>query len=323
MDENSIPLSIAKSVAESAGKESINKLADFFGGLFPFFGLRKKGVDAYVQEIQNSNLSPDIKMLTIANTKRTFRELQNQEAIAKIALEVAKDGTDFGETSAVDEEWFDRFMDSAKFVCAEEAQVIWGHVLAGEFEKPNSFPPQTIRILSELPSYYAKVFSNICSLSVELIFADTEGKPKIIFPALVMSNNIDEEYLSSLGINFTSLSELNLLGLLQFEPLAGFVKTLSKRSVPKLHLAYGNKVATIINYPDSNFPVGPVIFTQTGQKIANLIDTKIVDKHFDIIIEDLKKKGVVFSDSPQIEIIYIDKENYTLEYKLNTSQDRC
>ena len=34
----------------------------------------------------------------------------------------------------VNEEWLDRFMDSAKFVSQEEIQAIWGKILAKEFE---------------------------------------------------------------------------------------------------------------------------------------------------------------------------------------------
>ena len=58
-------LEIAKATAESVGKESANKLFEIIGGIFPFWGLKKKAVSTYISEIENSNLSPEVKMMAI------------------------------------------------------------------------------------------------------------------------------------------------------------------------------------------------------------------------------------------------------------------
>lgn len=41
-------------------------------------------------------------------------------------------------------------MDSAGFVSSEEIQWIWGKILANEFEKPGSTPPNMIRYCQKL-----------------------------------------------------------------------------------------------------------------------------------------------------------------------------
>lgn len=50
--QEEMALEIAKTAAGSAGKESVNKLAAVFGGVFPFFGLKRKAVSTYVEDIQ-------------------------------------------------------------------------------------------------------------------------------------------------------------------------------------------------------------------------------------------------------------------------------
>ena len=110
-----------------------NKVADLFGMLFPYAGIKKKAVDMYIEEIENSDLSTEAKMISLLNAKKTLKKIKNQKNIAEIAKENAKEGTDFSEKSGVSEEWFDRFMESASYVSSEEMQLVWGKILANEF----------------------------------------------------------------------------------------------------------------------------------------------------------------------------------------------
>ena len=158
-------IELAKAAAEGVGKESANKLASAIGGLFPFWGLKKKGIAVFINEIEKSNLSPEAKMMTIANAKRTYKQLKNQISIAKIAQDSAKVGTDFSSSSLVNDDWLDRFMDSAKFVSDEKVQYLWGNILAKEFEAPNSTPHSIIRILSEITPQYAKILKQYANLA--------------------------------------------------------------------------------------------------------------------------------------------------------------
>ena len=99
----------------------------------------------------------------------------NQSKIAKIALESAKEGTDFSESSSVDDDWLARYMDFAKFISNEDKQIIWGKILAGEFQSPGSTPPQLARILSEITEHHANIFNNICNLSTILSAKTSDG----------------------------------------------------------------------------------------------------------------------------------------------------
>ncbi|MGO5113460.1 DUF2806 domain-containing protein [Candidatus Avoscillospira sp. LCP25S3_F1] len=294
-------LEIAKATAESVGKESANKLFEIIGGIFPFWGLKKKAVSTYISEIENSNLSPEVKMMAIANAKKTYQYMKNQVTIAQIAQDVALEGTNFTATSKVDDEWLERFIDSAKFVSDEQVQLLWGNILAKEFEQPSSTPPSVIRILSEITPRYARVFQVICNLAVYIVPVDTTGK---IMPAqrhIILP--VDYSYLAQYGINFSELNELQMLGLIQFDPSIGYVIQYNSELNPKLHLIYGEKTATVLQYKDRHFPSGAVMLTRAGKAIARFSETEIIEGHYDAVCNFLKKNKVELADTPEIKVV--------------------
>lgn len=292
-------LEVAKAAAEAAGKESVNKLSIGIGGLFPFWGLKKKAVDAYINEITTSTLSPEAKMMAIANARKTYKERYNQLSIAQIVQKAAKPGTDFSEKSSVDDEWLERFMNSARFVSNEKVQLLWGNILAKEFENPNSTPPSIIRILSEITPRYAKIFETICNLAVEMVLTDNSEAIVETNHQIIMSN--DHEYLYKHEISFSTLNELQLLGLLQYEPM-GILISYENNEIPKFHITYDKKTATVIGYPDKAFPIGTVRLTDAGEVIAGFVDKQIIPSHFDAVIKYLEAHGVKFADTPEVSL---------------------
>ena len=284
-------LEISKAVAEAAGKESVNKLSLAIGGLFPFWGLKKKAIDTYIKEIEKSNIPPEVKMMSIANARKTYKQLSNQLSIAQIAQLSAHPKTDFSEGSLVDDEWLERFMDSAKFVSDEKVQWIWGNILAKEFENPNSTPPSIIRILSEITPQYAKIFESVCHLNVKISLIDQnditlDSMEQVIIPH-------DYDYLHTYGITFSSLNELQLLGLIQYEGM-GIGIVLENEKITKLSIQYGRHTATIKKYPDKHFPIGSVRLTDAGEVIAKFIGEQEIASHFKEVVKYLKSNDVVF-----------------------------
>ena len=114
------------------------------GMLFPYAGLTKKAVDMYIDEIEKSDMSPEAKVFSVVNARKTIKKIKNQKCIADIAMNNAKEGTDFSDKSGVSEEWLERFMDSAGFVSAEDIQIIWGKILANELETLGVIKLETI-----------------------------------------------------------------------------------------------------------------------------------------------------------------------------------
>lgn len=294
-------LEFGKAAGEAIGTESVNKLAEVIGGVFPFFGTKRKAVTTYISEIQNSDLSPEAKMMAISSTRKTYKQLKNQHSIANIAQKAAKDGTDFSPTAKVDDEWLERFMDSAKFVSDEKMQLIWGNILAKEFEEPDSVPPRLIRILSEITPSSANVFASLCRLCVNINLIDSNGiiLPGSSIPIVTAPDN--EKYLLDAGINFSSLTELNILGLIQYNGIQNYLLKFDASVFPQIRITYGTQVQIVNKYPSMRFPIGYVLLTDAGEYIARISNNDPIDGYFEKVIEFLNQSNVEFIETPETQ----------------------
>ena len=305
MDVGSAGIAAAKAAGEIAKEVGSDKIASILGSTFPFWGLKRRAVETYVKDIEGSNLPPETKAMLIINTRKTFREMKNQMAIADVAQSVARDGTDFSDASSVDDSWLSRFMDAGKHVSDEKVQFLWGNILAGEFETPGSTPPSVIRVLSEMTQKNAQVFANLCSLSCTLFLSDSKGEPCNTTPALIVpSIRAGDKLLTRLGINFSSVSELDTLGLLKLDVLSEYITKYSTADAPIIHIFYHNNVITCTSYPDRAFPIGCVLLTEVGECISRFVAKQNVVEYPDLLRSYLQgKRDVIISEMPQISIV--------------------
>lgn len=219
--------------------------------------------------------------------------------MAQIAHDIAKEGTDFSETSKVDEEWLERFMDAVKFVSDEKMQVIWGNILAKEFENPGNTPASVIRIMTEISPKNAKVFQQLCGMKVFLFPEDEQGKilsggSDYIIPIGTKSN-----YLESKGITLSTLNELEAVGLIKYDALAGYVK---KWKYPKVHILQGEEVLSVLEYDEEGFPVGNVMFTTAGKSIAGFTEEISNGDYQELIKAYMLEAGAKISEKSLVRI---------------------
>lgn len=305
-------MEMAKAFAEGAGKQSASNISEFLGGLFPFWGMKKKAVDVYVREIEQSNMSPEAKMMAIANTKKTFREFRNQAAIIDITCTTLGDGKiiDTDSLKNADSELINRLIDSSKFVSDEELQLLWGNVLAGELEHPGTTPKNVVRILSELSKEYATIFATLCSLRVRII-ADT-GKSIHDFGQEMMAF-ITSSYLQEMNINLDVILELEQLGLISFSNIGHYSRSIPQDQFPYIHIVYDNHVMTAFN-TISNFPTGHIMLTKVGRCISRFAPAHYNQQHMDGIKYYLENnQKLKFSLTPGIRIIEKYEEGYKIE----------
>lgn len=253
---------------EAAMEVTAGKLEKALGLVFPFAGLRKSAVSSYVEAINKSDLPAELKMYYIMNAKGTYKRLKNQAAIVDAAYSAAAPGTDFSDESEVDDSWLDRFLDAGKFISDEETQLLWGNILAGEFERPGSAPAAIIRVLSELSKKQAEAFMTICSMQCFLFILDESDNPVfgtdlIVFPPY--------DYLTYCpGINFpySLLTELDVIGVLRFEGLGEYYQKISEVSKHTNCLLCGDTVYEIKGWNSDSFPVGVVSLTDVGMYLS-------------------------------------------------------
>ena len=232
--------------------------------------------------------------------QKTYKQLNNQLSIAQIAQLAAKPGTDFSESSSVDDEWLERFMDSAKFVSDERVQLLWGNILAKEFEAPNSTPPSIIRILSEITPKYAKVFEVICSLAVDITFTNKNGDAVESIHQIILPHDYD--YLNQYDVCLSTLNELGSLGLIQFEAMMGLAMAYELSEAPQFHMEYGNDSVLAITYTDKRFPIGGVRLTDAGAVIAGFVNQQVIPSHFEAVKKYMETKGVKFATPIEIAV---------------------
>ncbi len=68
----------AEAALELATNENVlDKTVGLFGMLFPYLGTTKKTVDTYMSEIQNSDLSPDVKARLMLSAKSDLKRWKN------------------------------------------------------------------------------------------------------------------------------------------------------------------------------------------------------------------------------------------------------
>ena len=274
--------------------------------LFPYWGIKKKAIDVYIENVSKMDISPEEKAGLILGTKKTIKKLNNQQKIANIAVENAKNGTDFSHASGVDEDWLDRFMDSASYVSDEEVQIIWGKILANEFEKPGETPPNMIRILSEMTSSMAKAFSAVCNMTCVLFSIDPNGEftrasDKIIVPF----DNPD--FMKKTGVSFELLNELESEGLIKFDSLFGFITSVNLNE-EGLYVACENMVYDIESVEGEGLPIGNVVLTKTGESLKKVIEQNPMEGYCKLIEDYFKEKKVEFKYSNEYKLVIDDNK---------------
>lgn len=290
-----------------------NRMVELFGMIFPYAGIKKKAVDMYIAEIEQSDLSTEAKMISLLNARKTLKGIKNQKNIVEIAKDNAKEGTNFSEKSGVNEEWFDRFMESASFVSSEEMQLVWGKILANEFEQPGSTPRNMTRILSEFTQDYANAFRTLCSMKVLLVSLSEDDKIVQANWRNVIAFNQNEEYMRKIGISFELLNELETLGVIKVDTVAGYVATNMKEEKVLVYVN-GNIIETNSHGGDK-FPIGNVIFTSAGEALRKITETHTLEGYEDSIRRFLILNDVMVEKASLYNIvllgnrIHISKQN--------------
>lgn len=281
-----------------------NKAISALGMLFPYVGLTKKAVDMYISEIEKSDMSIDAKMFSVMNAKKTLKKIKNQKQIADIAMENTKEGTDFTETSGVSEEWLERFMDSAGFVSSEDMQLIWGKILANEFEKPGTTPPNMIRVLSEITPVLARAFRKICSMRIWVCPLLEDENIEMAFQTTFVPYNGHEDALREMGISFNILNELETLGVIKVSTIRGYVS--KKIDNAKVLLCIGDKLEVVNEHKKDQVPIGNVMLTSVGEALQRITESEEIPNYYEMVKEYVLKNGAKFAVEHDFQVTIED-----------------
>ncbi len=237
----------------------------------------------------------------------------NMESITEKALPRLDDKAN---PDAMENDWIMNFFDKCRMVSDEDMQQIWAGILAGEANNPGSFSRRTVNLVADLDKRYAELFKNLCG------FAWVIGN---IAPLLVFDAHA--EIYNRRGITFEVLAQLESLGLIRFDHVAGF-KLMGFRKKAKISYYGAPLELEFPNDCDNELPTGTAILTQAGQELAPICGSTLVEGFFEYVYDRWAEVSLVpprDPDQAKPESVTNDTEakiEGLLEYRELASQMR-
>lgn len=267
----------------------IEKISDAVGGLFKPYQIRrvsKAEADAEIIRAQAQIEITDIQRRALTRfIGEEAKKQKNMEDITEKAIPELKESS---QPQDLDDDWITNFFDKCRIVSDDQMQTLWAKVLAGEANAPGTYSKRTVNFLESLDKQDAELFTLLCRFVWTIVVQDP-----LVFDVQAMTYNM-------VGINFDSLTHLDTIGLINFEPLAGY----RRPNLPRIVSA---------SYYDLNFSIefgkdggneleiGRVVLTQTGRELAPICGSQRV-QGFERYVLDRWSKQSLTINSPDAPI---------------------
>ncbi|MCI8951375.1 MAG: DUF2806 domain-containing protein [Lachnospiraceae bacterium] len=226
---------------------------------------------------KREDVNPIERAAIINNFKRYIKEYENQLDVINIAIKHLNSNA---KPDEVEEDWIVFFFDKIKLVNEEEMKIIWGKILAGEVNEPNTYTKQFLHTISIMDSKMAKRFLKIRSNCFFI-------PPKLyMFVYRSNSDNIDNgRRYQQLGISYKDIRELDNIGLIQYRHPKFFT---IKKSY--LQLFYGDNVIEL-HAKNNIIETGNVSLTDIGKQLCRICQIEYDDNILDICLDTWKYLG--------------------------------
>ena len=195
-----------------------------------------------------------------------------EDVTAKALLQLDENAT----PDSIEDDWIVNFFDKSRIVSDDEMQGLWSRILAGEANAPGTYSKRTVNFLSDLDKTEADLFTKFCGF----VWGIGELRP------LVFDSHA--EIYNRHGIDFDSLSHLDSIGLIQFNPTPGF----SAKDLPKSFAVgyYGRPLALEMRKDAGNtLKIGTALLTRIGQELAVISRSKPVDGFWEYVKDQWKE----------------------------------
>jgi hypothetical protein len=178
----------------------------------------------------------------------------------------------------ISNDWIINFFDKVKTISDEDLQQMWSNILVGEANKPGKFSKKTISIVSEMDKKNALDFQNLCKFHFYLDDQDH----------ILVYDHKDDVYRNN-NINFYDLSIFETLGLLQFDPIAGFRQV--NLELPII-IKYCNKQYYLSSTTSkTELSMGSVLLSPYGRELVSLCNNEFSDEILNYCKTVWKREG--------------------------------
>ena len=259
----------------------IEKISDAVGGVFrPYQIVRVAKAEAEADLIRAESQIQVTDLHRRAMHRFVEEEAKRQSNIEGITGQALPLLQDQSNPQNVADDWITNFFDKCRIVSDCEMQQLWSRVLASEANAPGAFAKRTVNLLADLDKPDAELFIRLCGFGwiignvVPLVF-DQQG-----------------EIYNQHGINFKSLSNLESLGLVQFNNFGEF---LSLKLPKKLVVFYYGRPVEL-TFPadaENQLQLGCVLLTRAGQQLAPVCGATPVNGFFEYVNDKWAAQSLV------------------------------
>lgn len=264
----------------------IKKVSKAIGGVFaPYQVTRMAKAEAEAAMIKAQNEIQITDLHRRAMHRFIEEEAQRQKNIEDITAKALPNLQETANADAVEDDWITNFFDKSRIVSNEDMQNLWAKVLAGEANSPGSFSKRTVNYLADLDKDDAELFMALCNFGCYM------GR----FTPLIFDHQNDLYKLRNL--NFGTLTHLDSIGLIQFNPIGGFTRTNLLEFSPIFYCGK-HLLLRLPNGPATKLRIGQVLLTKAGEELATICKTSEIEGFFDLIKQQWK--SYVFADEKSI-----------------------
>jgi len=268
----------------------IEKIADATGVLYEPQRIRKRAKAEAEADLIKAETQIEITALQRRALKRFVQEegkkQENMEDITEGTIPLLNENSS---PENIEDDWIANFFDKCRIVSDKEMQTLWSKVLAGEANNPNSFSKRTVNFLASLDKSDAELFTSLCGFA---LFWEN---------LIPMVYDVENSIYNNTGINFSSLSHLETIGLIKFSELGYLQKGEFKLCIIGY---YGEPLLIKFEKEQTNsLEIGRVLLTQTGEQLAKICNSKPVDGFVDYVVEKwVKEQSLkVWSPYPRVD----------------------
>lgn len=261
----------------------IEKISDAVGGYFKPYQIKRVAKAEAEAEIVRAEAQIEVTDLQRRALNRfVAEEAKKQENIETITEKAIPQLEGTSKPQEMEDDWITNFFDKCRIVSDDEMQTLWSQVLAGEANAPGSFSKRTVNFLGSLDKADARLFTSLCGFG--WFFGD-------VIPLIY---DAEASIYNEAGVNFTALTHLDDIGLISFQTLTGF----RRLGFPKKTVLYYYSQPIIVEFQqekNNEIDTGKVLLTKTGQQLARICGSKVVEGFMDYVIDNWQKKGLVLA----------------------------
>ena len=257
----------------------IEKVSSAVGGIFePWQIKRVAKAEAEVNLIKAKSEIEIIDLQQRATRRFLNEQVKYQNNMEEITKKSLPHLSEKSKPENMEDDWVTNFFDKSRIVSDEKMQIIWSNILASEANSAGSFSKRTVNLLGDLDKRDAELFQELCRFGGRV--AINEFHPLIF--------DCQSPIYNELGIDFASLSHLDSLGLIRFDPVSGF----SVNELPKnFSVIYDSQTLSLemSNDKDNSLEIGMVILSKAGKELAQVVKSPRVDGFYDYIKDKWKE----------------------------------